>query len=39
MWKNVFVITAVIVLTVSGLALASKMGMGGGCCSTHQTHQ
>ncbi len=38
MVRNIFVIAGVIVLTVTGLAFAGKMGMGGGCCGgAHHT--
>ncbi len=38
MKNNILVITAVVVLAVSGFAFFKIMGIGGICCSTHQTH-
>ena len=38
MGKNIVVIIAIAILFVSGVALANKYGMGGGCCSTHHVH-
>ena len=38
MKNSIAVITAVAVLIVSGLALAKMIGVGGSCCSIHQTH-
>ncbi len=39
MGKNIVVITAVVILAFSGLALANMIGNGGGCCGggTHHT--
>ena len=37
MGKSIFVITAVVVLLVAGLAFAHMPGMGGSCCSMHHT--
>jgi hypothetical protein len=36
MGKSIFIITAVVVLFVSGFAFAHMMGKGGSCCSMHQ---
>lgn len=36
--KNSMVVVTIVILMISGFAFSKMMGIGGGCCSTHQTH-
>lgn len=38
MVRNILVVAGVVVLTVTSLAFAGKMGMGGGCCGSGAHH-